>query len=355
MNDAYSFARKKLMTPGPVALPEYVKKSFHELEAHHRSKEFVVILMDVFAKLKQVFQTEQHCFLLSCTGTGAMEAALVNHLNFGENLLVINSGKFGERWMKMGEAFGLKVKNLEFPWGEEVDLNLIEQEIKSGQYKAVAVQACETSTGALLPIQKIGEMTKDTKTLLIVDGITALGAVNIPMDDWHIDVLIGGSQKAFMLPTGMAFLSQSEKAQNKKSSLPKFYWDLSAEKKSNLDGKTRFSTPAHFILALNMVLEEVVNQYGVQGYFNEIQKRAELFRKEIHLNLFPQVASPSLSCMSVPERLSAKELVKKVSQEGITIMAGQDQLEDKVIRVGHMGAMTSDEILKTAKTINQFI
>src|SRR5690606_6349723 len=117
-----------------VPLPEYVKKSFTELECHHRSKEFVEILHNVFENLKKVFQTEQHCFLLSSTGTGAMEAALVNHLNFGENLLTIDSGKFGERWGKMGEAFGMKVKRLQFPWGETIDLNRVEEELKTGQY-----------------------------------------------------------------------------------------------------------------------------------------------------------------------------------------------------------------------------
>ena len=353
MTDPYEFAKKTLMTPGPVPLPEYVKKSFAELECHHRSAEFGEILTRVFENLKPVFQTQEHCFLLPCTGTGAMEAAFVNTLNFGDSILTINAGKFGERWGKIGKAFGMKVKELSFPWGKDIDLDLVKKEIESGSYRALAFQACETSTGALLPTKELCEMTKGTPMINIVDGITALGAVNIPMDDWGVDVLVGGSQKAFMLPTGMAFLSLSKKAQGKTSSLPKYYWDLEAERKANEGGKTRYSTPSHFVIALDMVLCDIIGT-GVDKYLQQISDKADFFREKVNLDLFPETPSPSLSCLSVGDR-NAVEIKKKLSDEGITIVAGQDQLKEKVLRVGHMGAVTRENLQFTADTINKYL
>lgn len=355
MSDTYEFAQKKLMTPGPVPLPDYVKQSFVKYECHHRSKEFSEILSRVFENLKKVFQTEEHCYLLPCTGTGAMEASIVNCLNFGDSILTINSGKFGERWGKIGAAFGLKVKELSFPWGEKVDFDLIRKEFNSGNYKAIAMQACETSTGALLSVEEMAKITAGTEAILIVDGITALGVVDIPMDEWGVDILIGGSQKAFMLPTGMAFLSLSKKAEAKKSSLPKYYWDLSAEKKSNLGAKTRYSTPSHFVLALDMVLDEMINKVGIKKHFQEIIDKAEYFRSLVNLEMFPQIPSPSLTCLKVPEGKSAQAIKNHLSDEGITIVAGQDQLKDKVLRVGHMGAITRDDLQLTAETINKYL
>ncbi|MCB0378989.1 MAG: alanine--glyoxylate aminotransferase family protein [Bdellovibrionales bacterium] len=352
MSVDHRFANKKLMTPGPVSLPDSVKYSLGHSECHHRTKEFEEVLARVFQNLKSVFQTQQHCYMLSSTGTGAMEAALVHCLSPGDKLLTINAGKFGERWGKIAKAYGFQCDDLDFPWGESLDLNKVEEALQKG-YKALAFQACETSTGSLLPSKDLAALANQYSALSICDGITALGAVDLPMDDWGLDVVVGGSQKAFMLPTGMSFISLSQKAEAVQSSTPKYYWDLLAEKKSNLSGQTRWSTPNHFVLALDIVLDYVLNEVGLKKHLQSIIDRAEFFRSQVKLELYPQNPSPSLSCLKTPAGVASGEWVKAIADQGYVIMGGQDQLKNKVLRIGHMGAMTKEDLQNTADLINK--
>lgn len=351
----YEFAKKKIMTPGPVPLPAVVKNSFAQYECHHRTKEFQVVLESVFEKLKSVFQTKQHCFLLSSTGTGAMEAALINTCKQDSKILTINAGKFGERWGKIAKAFKLEHHELKLPWGQDIDLNQVEDQLKNGSFHGLAFQACETSTGALLPVEELTKLAKKYNALSIVDGITALGAVDLPMDQLELDVFIGGSQKAFMLPTGLSFISLSERAEQVESDLPKYYFNLIAEKKANLSGKTQWSTPSNFVLALDAVLEQIVNEVGLKNHFDSIQKKADFFREKVQLDLYPATSSPSLTCLKVPEGLSGNTIKSKVAEAGYIIMGGQDQLNDRVLRVGHMGEMSFDDLENTANAINRFL
>ncbi len=355
MMKKYDFAKKKLMTPGPVPLPKYVRDSLSSYECHHRTPEFTEILMNSFGLLKKIFQTQEHCFLISSTGTGAMEAALVNTLTTSSRLAYIDSGKFGERWGKMAKAYHVESEALKFNWGENIDLNKIESALASKKFHALAFQACETSTGALLPTKELSMLCQKYNVLSIVDGITALGAVDLPMDEWGIDVMIAGSQKAFMLPTGMAFISLSKKAQSIESDLPKYYFNLSAEKKSNLEGSTRYSTPTHFVIALEMVLSEIIEKKGLKKHLQEIEDKAKYFRSLLKLELFPQTPSPSLSCLKIPTDLSAKKIKKQVGDDGFVIMSGQDHLADLVIRIGHMGEISKEDLLKTAQSIQSHL
>ncbi len=349
------FAGKKLMTPGPVPMPENVRRSLMEIECHHRTKDFTDILNRVFENLPKVFQTKQHCYMLASTGTGAMEAAVVNTLCTDRKALFINAGKFGERWGKIFKAYGISFDEIQVEWGKDIDLNRVQDQLKQGDYQALAFQACETSTGALLPCQELGKICQDNSVLSIVDGITALGAVPLPMDEWGLDVVLGGSQKAFMLPTGMAFLSLSEKAEAVKSDLKSYYFNLKAEKAANLDGKTRYSTPTHFVIALDMVLNQMLFEVGLDKHLMNIQEKAQYFRDLISLPLFPETSSPSLTCMAVPEGVKASQVTKQVNEEGYVIMAGQDQLKDKVLRVGHMGDISKEDLQKTAQAIEKFL
>jgi aspartate aminotransferase-like enzyme len=176
------------------------------------------------------------------------------------------------------------------------------------------------------------------------------------MDAWGIDVVVGGSQKAFMLPTGLSFVSFSQKAQkSKKNPFPRFYWDLDKEKKENIEGKTRYSTPVQFILALEQVLQ-IMNTQGIANYFKSIEDRAQYFRKNIQLQLFPTTPSPSLSCVNLPGHLKAKVVTDAVLQKtGLVIMGGQDQLKDSVIRVGHMGDMSHEDLGRVAQAVNSLL
>ncbi len=339
------------MTPGPVPMPEAVKQSLARYECHHRTPEFAEILERVFVNLKPVFQTKQHCYMLAATGTGGLEAAMVNTLSTQKKSLFINAGKFGERWGKLAKAYGLPFDEIVVPWGEDIPLDKVREKLQAYDYQALGFQACETSTGALLPVRDLAQICQETDTLSVVDGITALGAVSLPMDDWGLDVVVGGSQKAFMLPTGMTFLSLSEKAEQEQSDIPSYYFNLAAEKKANQEGKTRYSTPTHFVIALDIVLDDILNRVGFAEHLKGIAEKAQVFRDNVSLPLFPKTASASLSCLSVPAGLSAVEIKNKVSKKGFIIVAGQDQLQDKVIRVGHMGAMDSEDLIQTAQAI----
>ena len=299
MNLPFSFADKILMTPGPVPLPAYVKQVFSDCDVHHRGGDFSQVLERCFSQLKKIFQTQEHCYILPATGTGAMEATLVNIARPGAKVLVIKAGKFGERWQKLAKAFELDVDVFLVEWGRDLDLGELEKKLSGDNYDILFTQACETSTGAMLPVEDIGKICQKLSTLLVVDGITALAAYSVPMDSWSIDALIGGSQKGFMLPTGVSFLSLSKKAQAAmtEKGFAKYYWDLAAEKVANQKGITRYSTPAHFVLALDLVLDEILEQRGLQNYFDLINRRAELFRSKVNLQLFPTTPSPSLSCL----------------------------------------------------------
>ena len=351
----YAFAHKKLMAPGPVPMPTYVQEIFAACNAHHRTADFQVVLRQCLARLRAVFQTREHCYILPSTGTGAMEAAVVNTLNTGDSVLVVEGGKFRERWGHISRAYGLDVRSLQVPWGEAVLLNQVKAQL-GPQTKALMVQACETSTGVAHPIKELGELCAATDTMLMVDGITAVAAYDVPMDRWGIDVLLGGSQKGFMLPTGTSFLALSEKAQEKQalSTLPKFYWDLSKELASNKKGLTQWSTPSQLVLALNSVLEDILETQGLEKHFATVLQRAQIFREAVQLPSFCESPSPSLSCLKVPEGKSAVAIKSRLYDEfDISIVAGQDKIKDRILRVGHMGAMSHGDLLETAAAINQ--
>jgi aspartate aminotransferase-like enzyme len=344
------FAGKKLMTPGPVPMSEAVKKSLSAFECHHRSAEFEEILQRVLSQLPKVFVTEQPAYALAATGTGGLEAAIVNTMTRDRKALFLNAGKFGERWGKIAKKMGVPFDEILVPWGQDINLAEVEDCLQKEDYQALAWQASETSTGALLPSRELAELGKKYDALTVVDAITALGAVPLPMDEWGLDVVVGGSQKALMLPTGMAFLALSEKAQKRNSDIPHYYFDLQAERQANLKGRTRYSTPTQFIIALDIVLQEVLKP-SLQAYHQVIAERARVFREAAPLPVFPQTPSPSLSCLQVPEGVSAVALKEQVAAKGYLIVAGQDQLKDRVIRIGHMGDMSHEDLQQTARAI----
>lgn len=347
-----------LMAPGPVNLHPKVREILAEPMIHHRTPEFDAILSQTLSRLKMVFQTQEPVYMISSTGSGGMEALIVNTLSPGDQILAINSGKFGERWIEMSRAFGVIVDEITVPWGHAVDLSLLEQKLKSRTYKALITQACETSTGVLQPIQKMGQlvMSTGTETLFLVDAITALGAVPMPMDEWHIDGLVGGSQKAFMLPTGMSFVCFSKKAQAElvKSKIPKFYLDIKKEKAANLKGETFFSSNVTLIKALNFVLADV-ETHGLGPLFKAIQRRADFTEKMMHLlglSSYAEVKSASLTAIVMPAAIDGQKLREAMEKDfNITVMGGQDQAKGKIIRVGHMGFIQDKDLLQLSEAL----
>lgn len=346
-----------LMAPGPVNLHPKVREILSEPMIHHRTPEFDKILAQALRRLKFIFQTNEPVYMISSTGSGGMEALIVNTLSPGDTVLAVNSGKFGERWIEIAKAYGVNVDELKITWGEAVTADTLNAKLKTKNYQAVLTQACETSTGVLHPIQEIGEcVNSHPETLFLVDAITALGAVPLPMDQWHIDGLVGGSQKAFMLPTGMSFISFSKKAQATFacSKIPKFYLDIKKEMAANSKGETFFSSNVTLIKALNFILTEVENQ-GLQSLFRSIQRRADytsVMIQLLNLKSYAKTKSPSLTAIIVPESIDGQKLREMIETDfNLTLMGGQDQAKGKIIRIGHMGYILDEHLQHLATAL----
>jgi aspartate aminotransferase-like enzyme len=352
-----------VLAPGPVNLHPRVQEALALPMIHHRTPEFDKILSRVLTKLKNIFQTEQAVFLSTSTGSGGMEALLVNVMEKGDKVLGIESGKFGERWCEMVEVFGGKLEKLKVDWGKAVRVEEVKAFLqKNPDTKIVLCQACETSSGVVHPIEALGEMIAQfPDTLFLVDGITALGAMPLKMDAWKIDGLVGGSQKAFMLPTGLSLFSFSKKAWKKidKNETPRYYFDVRREKKANEKGETFFSSNVTLIRALDVVLE-LIEEKGFDQLFAEIEKRAKFtreFGQKMGMKLFAEAPSNSLTALSVPAGIDSQKIRQKLEEKNhITIMGGQDQAKGKIIRIGHMGYIRPEQMIelmmKLGETLN---
>ncbi len=350
----------RLMTPGPVPLPKEVLERLARPMIHHRTPEFSKILGAVLDKLKLVFLTNQPVMMLSSTGSGGMEAGLVNVLSPGDKVLSIVSGKFGERWADMAECFGLNVLRLNVAWGQAVSVDevkcLLEQH---NDIRAVLCQACETSTASIHPIQALANLIRPREhTIFIVDAITAIGAMNLPMDEWGLDVVIAGSQKAFMLPTGLSFVALSEKAWkfNSSARCQRFYFDLKAERDMNKKTQTLFSSSVALIQALDWVLGEMT-QKGLSQCIARCETLARATREAaaiLGLSVYSQSPSNSVTALLCPEDLSSEAVRDRLEAEyNITLMGGQDQLKGKILRIGHLGGISDEDQVETIKLLGK--
>lgn len=351
-----------VLAPGPVNLHPRVQEALALPMIHHRTPEFDRILARVLTRLKSVFQTSQPVFTLSSTGSGGMEAALINCMEKGDLVLGIDSGKFGERWCEMVETFGGKLERLKVEWGKAVDPQAVDAFLqKHPETKIVMTQACETSSGVVHPIEALGKIVhKYPGTLFLVDGITALGAMPLPMDQWYIDALVGGSQKAFMLPTGLSLFSFSEKAWKKidRNPTPRFYFDVRKEKKANEKGETFFSSNVTLMRALDVVLD-LIEEKGLQDLFQEIEKRAQFtreFGQKMGLKLYAQSPSSSLTALTVPAGIDSQKIRQSLEEKHhITIMGGQDQAKGKIIRIGHMGYIQPKQMVELMMKLGEVL
>lgn len=346
-----------LLAPGPVNLHPQVQQALAWPMIHHRTPQFDSILKNVLEKLKPVFATQQPVYIHSSTGSGGMESLLVNVLSPGDAVLAIVSGKFGERWAEMAQTFGAHVETLTVPWGQAVDpeqvKEMLTKKYKGTQnFRAVLCQACETSTAVKHPIEKLGSIiSKFADCLFLVDGITAVGAFPVPMDAWQIDGLVAGSQKAFMLPTGLSFVSFSQKAQKQfdQARMPRYYFDIRKEKKANQNGETFFSSSVALIRALDVVLDLILQQTLPQLY-EEIAARAEVTRQigqALGLSLYSQAWSESLTALQLPASIDGQKLRTHLETKyKTTVMGGQDQAKGKILRIGHMGYVPAKDMIQ---------
>ena len=348
-----------LLAPGPVQLHPDVQKILAQPMIHHRTPEFDQILSHALSGLKFLFQTTQPVFMHSSTGSGAMESALVNVLNPGDEVLAIVSGKFGERWAEMAEIYGAKVSRLYVAWGSGVHAEEVRTHLKNNpQTKIVMTQACETSTATVHDIKLLGEIVSETEALFLVDGITAVGAYPMPMDAYKIDALIAGSQKGIMLPTGLSFISLSEKAwaKSQTAKTPRYYFDLRKELKANQNGETLFSSPVPLVKSLEFVLTMIKNT-GFELHFKEIKRRADFTRaigQKMGLTLYSKSPSDSVTAFNLPADMKGVELRTHLEKKYfVTVMGGQDQAKGKILRLGHMGYILDSHMIDTMERLAQ--
>jgi aspartate aminotransferase-like enzyme len=351
--------KKQLFSPGPTPVPERVLLAMAGPVMHHRDPGYEVLFQEVREGLKYVFQTKQEVLVLASSGTGAMEAAVCNTLSRGDEALVVRGGKFGERWGEICEAYGVNFTPLDVTWGEAVDPAAIKKALDAKPtIKAVLVQASETSTGVMHPIREIADIVKQRAgTILIVDAISALGVSDLPMDQWGLDVVVSGSQKALMLPPGLAFIALSAKAWGfaEKANLPKFYFNLKEELAVAQKNQSQF-TPA---ISLIVGLREALKMLKEEGLENVFKRHALLARatreaaKALGLELFaPTAPSDALTAIKAPEGVDGKKLKKNFEDQfGLIIAGGQSQLKGKIIRIAHIGYFQSLDIIQAVSTL----
>ena len=341
-----------LLTPGPTPLPPLVLEAMAKPIIHHRTPQFQAIIKEVSEGLKYVFQTKGDVYMLASSGTGAMEAAIINILSPQDTVLIVQAGKFGERWTEICNAYSIKSEVLNVEWGKAVDPEVINRKLKGDpKIKAVFTTLCETSTGVATDIKAIGAIVKNTDAVLVVDAISGLGAIDLKTDEWNVDICVSGSQKGLMLPPGLGFITVSEKAwkKNAESKCPKYYFDLKKAKKSLACVDTPFPPAITLIIALAEVLK-MIKQEGLENIFSRHKRLADATRsaaKALGLELFaPTAASDVVTAVKVPVGIDGEKLVKAMRDTyGVTIAGGQSEMKGKIFRFAHMGYMNEFDII----------
>lgn len=340
-----------LLSPGPTPIPEDVLAAAAEPIIHHRTPEFSGIFMEVVEGLKYVFGTKEDVFILTSSGSGAMETAIINTFNPGDKVITLNGGKFGERWGKICRAYGVDVKEIVLEWGELFSKEQLAEELKSNpETKAVFATLSETSSGTIYDIQGYGEVTAKTDAILVVDGISGLGATPCPMDEWKVDIMVAGSQKSFMIPPGLAYIAFSPKAWNlvEKSTLPKFYFDAKAYKK-NLEKKTTPWTPAVSLVIQQKKSLDLIKSVGLEKLFEHHRILGDATRSGIQalgLELLSKKPGNILTAVKVPAGIDGVQLVKTMQGKYMAYIAGgQDPYKGKIFRIAHLGYMGGFDII----------
>jgi aspartate aminotransferase-like enzyme len=341
-----------LLAPGPTPVPPEVLAAMSLPVVHHRTPQFAAVLAAVQVALRELFGTAGDVLVLTSSGTGAMEGSVTNLLSPGDEAIVVNGGKFGERWTKLCQTYGVRPHEIKVEWGRAVRPDQLEDAIKANpKARAVFVQASETSTCALHPIPALAEVTKRHDRLLIVDGITAVGVIDLPMDRLGIDVLVTGSQKALMLPPGLAFVALSERAwaATEQAKLPRFYFDFRRERKGVAEKSTAW-TPA---ISLIQGLKVALGMMQAEGYPNVHARHDRLARATraaataLGLRLLsPDAPSPAATAVMLPEGVDGSALFRYLRDRmGVTFAGGQDQLKGKIIRLSHLGYVDTFDVI----------
>lgn len=343
--------KQYLLSPGPTPIPNEVALAMSETMIHHRTPQFNKVFEEARRGLNKLFGTKNDVIMLASSGTGAMEAAVANLFSPGDKVLVVNGGKFGERWLNIANAFGLNPIDLKVEWGEAVRVADVEKRlIAHPDIHGVMIQASETSTTVLHPVKEIAALTKNGP-LFLVDGVTAVGVVPVPMDGWGIDVLVTGSQKALMLPPGLGFIALSDRAweKTKKAKLPRFYFDLNLERKNQRKGSGAFTPAVSLIFGLRASLA-MMEREGLDRVYARHARLCRATRAAataLGLKLLaPDSPSPAATGIYLPDGIDADEVLDFLRDRMNVVLAeGQDQLKGKAIRIAHVGYMGAFDVV----------
>lgn len=345
--------RNLLLTPGPTQVPPQLCAALGKPIIHHRTPQFQDNIKQVVEGLKYVYQTKNDIYILTSSGSGAMEAAVVNLVSPGDTVIAVDGGKFGERWVELCQTYKANTIVHKVQWGRVPTAEEIKGLLAANpQTKAVFITLAETSTGVTPNVKAIGEVVKDSKAVLVVDAVSGLAVQEIKTDEWHCDMVVSGSHKGLMLPPGLAFISASPKAIDliNKSTTPRYYFDLRECKKAMEKTDTPF-TPAIGVLIALVDSLEMIKKEGLENMFARYIHLAKATRAgcaAIGLTLFPDAscATNVLSAVNVPAGIDGEKLTKIMRDTyGITFAGGQDALKGKVIRMAHMGALDEYDIL----------
>jgi aspartate aminotransferase-like enzyme len=342
--------KNRLFTPGPTPLLPAAQTAMASFTAHHRTADFRTLFQRVLADMKQFIGTQNDVLVLACSGTGVMEASVSNLTSPGDKVLVLTAGKFGERWTGLARAFGCTVEVLSAPYGTTFSLNDIRAKL-TPDVRAVFVQATESSTGARHDVQGIAKVVRaqGEDTLLVVDAITGLGTTHLDVDGWGVDVIIGGSQKALMIPPGLAYCAVSERAWRRMDSTtsPRFYFDLRKERKAAAKGESAYTPPTSLFAALGAALEFIrgMGNGDLAKGREELVDNAELCAamtragaQALGLKLYAASPAAALTAICSPDGLDSGRIIKEFRESFDAVVAnGQGEMKGQLFRIAHIG------------------
>ncbi|WP_347489505.1 alanine--glyoxylate aminotransferase family protein [Desulfoscipio sp. XC116] len=334
-----------LMIPGPTPVPPTVVAAMTAPMIGHRSEDFQVLHKDIIFKLQKLFQTQNEMYVLTSSGTGGMESAVANTVSPGDKVLTLVGGKFGERWTELTKQYGAEVIELNFEWGTRVDHQVVQEKLAANpDIKVVFATQNETSTGVTNDIESIGKIVAKTPALLVVDGVSGVGGIEIKVDDWHVDILTTGSQKSLMLPPGLAIQSISDKAWKviEANKSPRYYFSLLRARKQYPKWNTAYTPAVSLFVGLNaaldMMLAEGLDNVYARHKLLRNATRAAIGALGLKLMTDDSCASPVVTSVYAPEGIGSDDIRKVLKNEyNITFAGGQAQLKNKIMRIAHMG------------------
>jgi len=353
----------QLRIPGPTPCPPQALEAMGRQMINHRGPEFGKILSAITRKLKQVFQTKGDVFVLTASGTGGLEAAVVNTLSPGDKVLSLANGAFGERFADIAEKYGAQLTRLNFEWGKPIGLDAAEKALKAdADIKAVLATHNETSTGVTNDIRAISALVKKSDKLLLVDAISSLGCINLPTDDWNCDIVVTASQKGWMVPPGLAMVSISERAWQAyaKAKMPRYYWDFAKAKDFLQKGQTPWTPAISIFYALDVTLDLMLGE-GLDNVFARHVRVGQAARngvKSLGLSLFPdeKYASNTVTAVNATDKIDVPKLIQLLREEYQVILAGgQQKLSGKIFRIGHLGLVYEKDIKSILEALSKAI